>query len=70
MTTTQDLTLREAQLKEAARELLQLSKILHQPNAFQIIMKAHIPILESSINLIRSLRTIQTTALSLVLQNT
>ena len=30
MTTTQDLTLREAQLKEAARELLQLSKTLHQ----------------------------------------
>ena len=30
MTTTYDLTLREEQLKEAARELLQLSKALHQ----------------------------------------
>ena len=30
MTTTHDLTLREAQLKEAARELLQLSKALNQ----------------------------------------
>jgi hypothetical protein len=30
VTTTQDLTLREAQLIEAARELLQLSKTLHQ----------------------------------------